>query len=70
MSNAKKQARKANCTSNQHQISLAYMMYVDENNDWYLLPLGIASIGGIKETNRVNNVVRGDLPARQARCHQ
>ncbi len=46
------------------------MMYVDDNNDWYPLPLGIAFIGGIKETNRVNNVARGDLPARQARCHR
>jgi prepilin-type N-terminal cleavage/methylation domain-containing protein/prepilin-type processing-associated H-X9-DG protein len=62
LSNAKKQAKKAACASNQHQISLAYMMYVDDNDDCYPLTPGIASIGGITGTNRGNNVVRGDIP--------
>jgi len=65
LSNAKKQAHKASCASNQHQISLAYMMYVDDNDDWYPLAPGIASVGGITGTNRGNNVVRGDIPAEE-----
>ncbi len=59
LGNAKKQAHKVKCASNQRQIHLAYQMYVDDNDDWYPLAPGIASIGGQKGEVLGNNRVNG-----------
>ncbi len=59
LGNAKKQAIKVKCASNQRQIHLAYQMYVDDNEDWYPLTPGIASVGGQKGEVLGNNVVNG-----------
>jgi prepilin-type N-terminal cleavage/methylation domain-containing protein len=59
LGNAKKQAHRAGCASNQHQIQLAYQMYVGDNNDWFPVAPGLASVGGQTGTNHGNNVVRG-----------
>ncbi len=58
---AKKQAIRTQCASNQDQIGLAYRMYVDDNNDFYPLTPGIASIGGATGTTFGNARVVGDV---------
>ncbi|MCS1409034.1 MAG: hypothetical protein M2R45_02213 [Verrucomicrobia subdivision 3 bacterium] len=59
LGNAKKQAHKIRCASNQHQIQLAYQMYVDDNDDWYPVAPGIASVGGQKGEVLGNDLVNG-----------
>ena len=65
LANAKKQAHRAGCASNQHQIHLAYQMYVGDNNDWFPVAPGLASVGGQTGTNHGNDVVRGLVEARK-----
>ena len=62
LGNAKKQAHKAHCASNQHQIHLAYQMYVDDNDDRFPVAPGIASVGGQTGEDNGNNTVRGLVP--------
>ena len=63
LANAKKQAHRAGCASNQHQIHLAYQMYVGDNNDWFPVAPGLASVGGQTGMNHGNNVVQGLVKA-------
>ena len=63
LGNAKKQAHRAGCASNQHQIQLAYQMHVGDNNDWYPVAPGLASVGGQAGVDHGNNVVRGRVKA-------
>ena len=65
LGNAKKQAHRAGCASNQHQIQLAFQMYVGDNNDWFPVAPGLASVGGQTGTNHGNNVVRGLVEERK-----
>ncbi len=51
LARAKAQARRTNCTSNQHQIGLAYHMYVDDAGDRYPVVDGWASEGGVRPAN-------------------
>jgi len=51
LARAKPQARRTNCTSNQHQIGLAYHMYVDDASDRYPVVDGWASEGGVRPAN-------------------
>jgi len=46
LSRAKKRAQLAQCTSNQHQIGLGWVMYVSDNNDSYPTIRGWAAAGG------------------------
>jgi prepilin-type N-terminal cleavage/methylation domain-containing protein/prepilin-type processing-associated H-X9-DG protein len=46
LAQAKKKAHRAQCASNNHQIQLAYQMYVDDNKDWYPRVPGIPTVGG------------------------
>ena len=65
LANAKKQAHRAGCASNQHQIHLAYQMYVGDNDDWFPVAPGLASVGGQTGTNHGNDVVRGLVEERK-----
>ncbi len=56
---AKKQAHRTGCGSNQHQIQIAFQMYVDDNNDWYPVAPGIAAVGGQTGTDNGNDRVSG-----------
>lgn len=53
LASAKAQAKKSLCTSNQHQISLGWMMYVDDNNQSYPIMRGWAAAGGQQGTNNL-----------------
>lgn len=40
------EAQRSKCASNQHQISLGWIMYADDNGDWYPWMRGWAAAGG------------------------
>jgi prepilin-type N-terminal cleavage/methylation domain-containing protein/prepilin-type processing-associated H-X9-DG protein len=42
----KEEANRTRCASNQHQISLAWIMYADDSGDWYPWMRGWAAAGG------------------------
>jgi prepilin-type N-terminal cleavage/methylation domain-containing protein len=46
LARSKKQAKRINCFSNQHQIGLAFRMYSDDNLDYYPSHDGWGSVGG------------------------
>ncbi|HEX4122281.1 MAG TPA: type II secretion system protein [Verrucomicrobiae bacterium] len=48
LANAKKKGQQAKCASNQHQIGLGWMMYVDDNNQSYPYIRGWGAAGGQK----------------------
>jgi prepilin-type N-terminal cleavage/methylation domain-containing protein/prepilin-type processing-associated H-X9-DG protein len=48
LANAKKKAKQAQCASNQHQIGLGWMMYVDDYNQVYPYIRGWGGAGGQK----------------------
>ncbi len=48
LSRAKKKAHQTACASNQRQIGLGWIMYVQDNNDTFPLIRGWAASGGIK----------------------
>src|SRR5215471_14545138 len=50
LARAKEKARQTQCVSNQRQISLGWMMYVQDNNDWYPIMRGWAAAGGQRGT--------------------
>ncbi len=70
LATAKKQAKRAKCTSNQHQIGMAYQMYTDDNNGWYPLAPGIASVGGADGKLHSNQPTNGDVPAEERPLNQ
>lgn len=45
---AKRKAHQVKCGSNQRQIGIGYLLYVDDNNDFYPVQVGHASVGGQK----------------------
>ena len=51
LARAKAKAHQQKCASNQHQIGLAYTMYVNENDDFYPVHDGWASFGGQRGTS-------------------
>jgi len=46
LSRAKREAQRTQCSSNQHQIGLGWLMYVSDNNDSYPWIRGWAAAGG------------------------
>ena len=46
LSRAKVKGRRIQCTSNQHQIGIAFKLYSDESNDQYPIHNGWAAVGG------------------------
>jgi prepilin-type N-terminal cleavage/methylation domain-containing protein/prepilin-type processing-associated H-X9-DG protein len=46
LSNAKRKAKQTQCASNQHQIGLGWIMYVDDNNQSYPVIRGWGGAGG------------------------
>jgi prepilin-type N-terminal cleavage/methylation domain-containing protein/prepilin-type processing-associated H-X9-DG protein len=46
LSHAKEQGKRTQCISNQHQISLGWLMYADDSKDWYPWMRGWAAAGG------------------------
>ena len=50
LARSKAKANNIKCISNQKQIGLAYMMYSDENEDYYPSITDWATTGGKKET--------------------
>jgi prepilin-type N-terminal cleavage/methylation domain-containing protein/prepilin-type processing-associated H-X9-DG protein len=59
LAQAKKKAHKISCVSNQHQIHLAYHMYVDDNKDRYPVAPGISAVGGNTGIARGNRHLEG-----------
>jgi prepilin-type N-terminal cleavage/methylation domain-containing protein len=51
LARAKAQAKRTQCINNQHQIGLAYRMYVEDNNDKYPVQDGWGSGGGQRPAN-------------------
>ncbi len=54
MSRAKAKAQQTRCLSNQHQIGIAYHMYVDDNADSYPAQWGWGAGGGKKGTYKLD----------------
>jgi prepilin-type processing-associated H-X9-DG protein len=50
LSQAKEKAKRTQCSSNQHQIGLGWLMYVQDNNDTFPLIRGWGAAGGQKGT--------------------
>src|SRR5437667_5246275 len=48
LSRAKEKAKQTQCFSNQHQIGLGWLMYVQDNNEWYPIIRGWGATGGQK----------------------
>jgi prepilin-type N-terminal cleavage/methylation domain-containing protein/prepilin-type processing-associated H-X9-DG protein len=46
LARSKEEAKRTQCASNQHQISLGWLMYADDNGDWYPWMRGWAAAGG------------------------
>jgi prepilin-type N-terminal cleavage/methylation domain-containing protein/prepilin-type processing-associated H-X9-DG protein len=46
LSRAKSKATQIKCASNERQIGLGYMMYADDNNEFYPVHMDWASVGG------------------------
>ncbi|HEY3863667.1 MAG TPA: prepilin-type N-terminal cleavage/methylation domain-containing protein [Verrucomicrobiae bacterium] len=46
LARSKEEAKRTQCASNQHQISLAWIMYADDSSDWYPWMRGWAAAGG------------------------
>ena len=46
LASAKRKAKRTQCASNQHQIGLGWMMYVDDNNQSYPFIRGWGAAGG------------------------
>ncbi len=57
LSNAKKRARQTQCASNQHQIGLGWMMYVEDNGQILPVLRGWGAAGGQKGDYAVDNSV-------------
>jgi prepilin-type N-terminal cleavage/methylation domain-containing protein/prepilin-type processing-associated H-X9-DG protein len=57
LARAKEQARRTQCSSNQRQIGLGWLMYVQDNNDWYPVMRGWGAAGGQKGTYSVDAAV-------------
>ena len=51
LARAKAKAQQVKCASNQHQIGLAYNMYVNDNDDFYPVHNGWATFGGDEGTS-------------------
>ena len=51
LSRAKLKAQRVQCTSNQHQIGLAFKLYSDDASDKYPVHDGWAAVGGQRPTN-------------------
>jgi len=45
---AKQKAKQTQCASNQHQIGLGWLMYVQDNSEWYPIIRGWGATGGQK----------------------
>jgi len=57
LSRTKEKARQTLCASNQHQMGLAYHMYVDDNNDSYPAQRGWGAAGGRRGTYSLDAAV-------------
>src|ERR1039458_590031 len=57
LARAKEKAKQIQCASNQHQIGLGWLMYVQDNNDWYPIMRGWAAAGGQKGTYSLDAAV-------------
>jgi prepilin-type N-terminal cleavage/methylation domain-containing protein len=51
LARAKKEAKRINCFSNQHQIGLAFRMYADDNQDYFPSTDGWGAVGGQLSSN-------------------
>src|SRR5258706_16157951 len=60
LTNSKRKANRIKCVSNQHQIAIAYLLYVDDNREFYPIHNGWNTVGGKKGTAVV--VAYGGLP--------
>jgi prepilin-type N-terminal cleavage/methylation domain-containing protein/prepilin-type processing-associated H-X9-DG protein len=52
LARAKAKAQQTRCLNNEKQIGLAYLLYVDDNNDFFPAARGWAAVGGAKGTYR------------------
>lgn len=59
LSGAKEKARRVKCFNNQRQIGYGYSMYAGDNEDYYPLAPGIASVGGNDGTLWSNQPTNG-----------
>jgi prepilin-type N-terminal cleavage/methylation domain-containing protein/prepilin-type processing-associated H-X9-DG protein len=50
MARAKAQAHRTQCANNQHQMGLGWIMYHQDNSDWYPIMRGWAAAGGQRGT--------------------
>ncbi len=57
LSRSKEEAKRDQCASNQHQISLGWIMYADDSGDWYPWMRGWAAAGGQKGTYTLDGYV-------------
>ncbi len=57
LARSKEEAKRAQCSSNQHQISLGWIMYADDSGDWYPWMRGWAAAGGQKGTYNLDSYV-------------
>ncbi len=53
LARSKAKAQQIKCASNQHQIGIAYHLYVDDNDDYYPLMEAWGAIGGKRWTNPI-----------------
>src|ERR1035441_5802356 len=57
LARAKEKAKQVQCASNQRQIGLGWIMYVQDNNDWYPIMRGWGAAGGQKGTYSLDAAV-------------
>jgi prepilin-type N-terminal cleavage/methylation domain-containing protein/prepilin-type processing-associated H-X9-DG protein len=57
LARSKEEAKRDQCASNQHQISLGWIMYADDSGDWYPWMRGWAAAGGQLGTYNLDDYV-------------
>jgi len=70
LARTKGKAQQVKCASNQHQIGLAYLLYVDDNRDFYPLQEGWAAGGGKVGTYKLDAAVADSFGVKVAETNR